>query len=111
MVALVFRANGAVPADVPLPVLRVALVMVGLSVTGVILMAPRLFAATLPFMTFNILRCALAESVAIFGLVLAMLGENPSVFSLFFVWSVGLFLLLAPTNSARLRFESRKPAA
>jgi hypothetical protein len=68
-------------------------------------MAPRIFAKA-PYFTFLILRFAFAESVTIFGLVLAFMGADWRVPVTFAAFGLLLHALAAPTEADRRRHES-----
>lgn len=96
--------EAAVPAEELTPIL---ITMSGLAV-GVVTfsagLAPRLFARS-PYLTFLLLRLALAESVTIFGLVLAFMGADWRVPVTFAAFGLLLHALAAPTQADRRRHE------
>jgi hypothetical protein len=56
----------------------------------------------------SIIRFALAESIAIYGLVLYFLGVSWVVFAIFWAWSFCIFLFLVPTEAGLDRFLGTK---
>ena len=98
------------PATTPVPELQtlmLAITVIGLVVTGVVLLGARMIArGTKQYFIFSILRWALSESVAIGGLILHFIGASANVTYAFVGWSIVLFLVLAPRDSDRARFES-----
>ncbi len=78
--------------------LLMALTAISMGMTGVILLAGRLF-GRLPYTSYLIIRWALSESIAIYGLVLYIMGADLAYLLGFGVWSVVLMLLTMPTRS------------
>lgn len=72
-------------------------------------LAPRLFAKA-PYFTFSILRFAFAESVTIFGFVLAFMGADWRVPVTFAAFGLLLHFLAAPTEADRRRHDEATPA-
>ena len=80
--------------------LAVALSVASIGITGVVVMASALF-KNLNFHTFTIIRAALSESIAIFGLVLCFLSGEQVYLGAFLAWSMGLFLFIFPSEKAK----------
>ncbi|MDP8222529.1 MAG: hypothetical protein P9L99_04150 [Candidatus Lernaella stagnicola] len=99
-------ADAAAPDGIA--VMRYALLGVAFAVTCINFLAPRLFGPKFNFMQFCIIRWALAEAVAIFGLVLIILGEELPVLLIFVAWSIALFMILAPTEGAKRRHDESR---
>lgn len=57
--------------------------------------------ASLPFFTYSIVRWAIADAVATFGLVLFFLGATLPTFLMFLSWAAGLFVMAMPTAAAQ----------
>ncbi|MBM76463.1 MAG: hypothetical protein CMK59_13740 [Proteobacteria bacterium] len=89
--------------------LSIAFTILGLVTTVVVVMGANLF-KSVDFDTFTIIRAALSESIAIYGLVLCFLSGNFTYIGAFIAWSVGLFLFCFPSESARAAFEENKGA-
>lgn len=84
----------APPSD-QLNVIAVALMGVAVMQTAFAFLAPR-FLPKMPSISMYILRWAMAESVAICGLMLRFLGAPTNWFLIFIVWSALLMLTLRP---------------
>ncbi|MCC6157117.1 MAG: hypothetical protein IT350_03630 [Deltaproteobacteria bacterium] len=89
------EAQGA-PVEMLMAVLGSMALFVGVFSTVVV---PRML-GRLPLMTYSILRAALAESVAVFGLVLMILGAPIPVGIVFFVASAILLVIVRPRPRA-----------
>lgn len=93
-------------AAVPPEELQTMLIALGGAGVGVVVfalgMAPRMFAKA-PYLTFLILRFAFAETVTIFGLVLAFMGADWRVPVTFTAFGLMLHVLAAPTDADRRR--------
>ena len=81
---------------------------VSLGITGIVFMARVIFASITDFIVFSILRWALSESIAVFGLVLTFLTGNTLFVLVFALWSAHLFLLTFPTRGRLEAFENRR---
>ena len=80
--------------------------VVALVITGMVVMASSLF-KNLNFQTYIIIRAALSESIAVFGLVLCFLSGNFIYLGAFMAWSIGLFLFIFPSERARAAYEEK----
>lgn len=76
-------------------------VLVGFSVLGTIFIFAysRFAASKAPYMTFCIIRWALAESIGIYGFVIYFMGGSLTVLAGFIVWSLVLNLIHSPTHA------------
>jgi hypothetical protein len=101
------NAAGAAPPQETVKIMIPALGALAVFQTILVLFVARKIFASLPFLTFCILRWALSESVAVFGLVLMILGAVPAFAFAFFVWSMMLMILTAPTSSLEESFRPR----
>ena len=86
-----------------LDMLLLVLSMISVSMTGAVLLAGGLL-AKLPYTSYQIVRWALAESIAVYGLVLHIMGSGIATLIGFVAWSVVLMILLAPTRSAEDKY-------
>lgn len=108
---VIYAVVGTIVAGNPNPAPELQLMLpiftvLSLSITGMVLFGSRLIAnATKVYFTYAILRWALSESVAIFGLVMKFLGADALVLYVFVGWSLLLYLVLAPRQSEIERFE------
>jgi hypothetical protein len=88
-----------------LPLLIPAFVAISIGASVIVLfMARKLFAKGGNYLAFEIIRFAISESVAIYGLILKLCGGG-AISYLFFIWSAVLLLLVMPTRSDRDKFE------
>lgn len=92
-----FLGQGRAPMDT-VPLLTKVFAGVAVMVTGMIFTLPRLLGEQIPAQTRDILRWALAESIGLFGLVLAFQGAGPVVLFSFVGWSVVLLALHMPRS-------------
>ena len=81
---------------------------VSLGITAMVFMARVIFASVKDFVAFSILRWALAESIAVFGLVLTFLTGKTLFVLVFAIWAAHLFLLTFPTRGRLEAFENRR---
>lgn len=93
----------AAPALAPeqLNLFLMVFALLAMTQSGVAMMVPRIL-PRLPFFTQHILRWALAESIAVFGLVLRFLGGSTLYFLSFLGWSALLLLTLRPGQEKRI---------
>ena len=78
--------------------LSMALTAISMGMTGVVLLAGRIF-GRLPYTSYLIIRWALSESIAIYGLVLYIMGADLPYMLGFGGWSIVLMILTMPTRS------------
>jgi hypothetical protein len=98
-------------ANETLPTLRLVLALVACGETVIVVLFPKIMAGKIPtFFTMSIIRWALSESIAIFGLVLVLMGDQVAVSAGFVVWSLVLILATAPTDRARARWRGEDSA-
>ena len=83
---------------------RAFMVVAGIETIIVLVLLPR-FAGKMPYLTYGIVRWAMAESVAVEGLVLFYVGAGQGLFLVFLGWSLALMLLCAPTEADREKHE------
>jgi len=84
--------------------------MVGISLAltiGLFTVFPKLFRG-LPYQIHCILRWALSESIAVFGLILSILGGPADVFITMIIWSAVLYLLQRPTDADYQRYLTQR---
>ena len=105
----VYAAAGAIVAPAPAdsfdPVLPLLLAVVSLSMVGMAIVAGRFVPE---YTTVVIIRCAMAESVALFGFVLLFIGGGWSVALPYFATAVLFMLAVVPTVRGRQRFDDAK---
>ena len=82
------------------------LLIAALIVTGVVLGSGRIF-GKVPYLPFCIIRWALAEAIAIFGLVIAITTGDSDPLLAGILWSLLLNLWSAPTRRDHERFVQR----
>jgi F0F1-type ATP synthase membrane subunit c/vacuolar-type H+-ATPase subunit K len=100
----------AIPAE-ELQLMIIVMSGIGVSVGVVALgLVPRVFARA-DYFTFLILRFALAESITIFGLVLAFQGADWRVPTIFAAFGLLLHLLAAPTDADKRRHAQLRQRA
>jgi hypothetical protein len=96
--------ESALPPDELQPlVITLSGVAVGIVVFS-LTMAPRVFSRS-PYLTFSLLRYAFAESVTMFGLVLALMGADWRIPVTFAAFGLLLHALAAPTAADERRHE------
>ncbi len=107
-VGVVLKMNGSPQAVDPKLIQTLSLafgaVVLMETVLAVIVLG-RVLARSGNFFTYCIIRWALMETSAIFGLVLLLLGAGLEIAAGFMAWSLLWILLLAPTASAKEKFE------
>lgn len=86
-------------------ILVLGLAVVALGATGFVAMGGGLFARTSDFRTWSIVRWAVSETIALFGLVLAVLGAGLLPLAVGMLWAWGLLLLTLPTQREQQRFQ------
>jgi len=97
----------AEPAEV-LPTLTAVLGFVSIAISVVIFAIGPRIAKNNNFFTYSIIRWAMSESIAIYGLVLFILGASWYVFGGFFIWSLFMLIIFMPNQGALDRFNSLK---
>lgn len=106
-VATFIRQSGGAP-EPPAPILLPVLAFVALGNSMFALVGVRrITAASGNYTTYAILRWALAESVAIFGLVLALVGFPLAAGYAFIGWAAFLMVLMFPSDADFRRFTGR----
>ncbi len=91
-----------------LPILTPVFLAVAMMETILLLAwAPRL-AGKMSYMSYCIIRWAMAEAIGICGLVLSFFGVGQGLFLAFLGWALVLMLLCAPTEADREKFELLK---
>ena len=102
LVGTVVTPNRAAPPMPPetLNMMTLVLCAVAIMTSGIALMAPRILSTWQPAQLF-IVRCALAESVGIFGLMLRFLGASNTIFYSMIAWSFMLLITLRPNQDER----------
>jgi len=94
-----------------LNVLFIALCFVSVfTSTAVLFLLGRFMSNTCDFITYCIVRWAMSESIAIFGLVLALMGAQARPL-IFYVWSAMLMILTAPSTNNEKKFQMAKDRA
>ncbi|MDP8257685.1 MAG: hypothetical protein P9M14_18210 [Candidatus Alcyoniella australis] len=101
---MVRSSSGPLDPDANLNMILGIFAMVGLATSVVTLLSGRFLARSGQYFTYCIVRWAMAESIAIFGLALYMIGADAPFFFIFLVWSLALMLLLMPNHASRDRF-------
>ena len=92
--------------------LTLALAVVAVTISFVILViVPRVFPKTMPYFTYSVLRYALCESIAIFGLVLMIMGATLAVAGVFIGWTAVLLFFNRPTKSDEQKYLRLKGGA
>ncbi|NLH50899.1 MAG: hypothetical protein GX444_20170 [Myxococcales bacterium] len=84
--------------------LRWAFLGVGLLLTVMSFLFPRLLARRAAFFVAYLIRWAFADAIACLGLLLFFLAEPAPIFYLFAGWAIVLDLLAMPTAGARTRY-------
>jgi len=109
IVGFMVRENTPAPEDTSMVgVLTLAFSLVSIGTSALALLFGRLTGGKMDYQPFCIIRWALAESIAIYGLVLFILGASWAVFIPFLVWAIIMQLLLAPTHNSQQRYMDRK---
>jgi len=109
LVGFMARSQGAPPAspDAPLGLMAGMFAIIALGTTGFIVLSSRLLIRA-EYFSFCIVRWALAESIAIYGLALFLMGLDWPFFLGFIVWALALMVVLMPSASARQRYEDMR---
>ena len=84
--------------------LAIALSAIAIGITGVVVMASGVF-KNINFHSYTIIRAALSESIAVFGVVLFFLSGEVVYLGAFLAWSMGLFLFIFPSEKAKLAHQ------
>ncbi|MCL4233023.1 MAG: hypothetical protein KJ042_00730 [Deltaproteobacteria bacterium] len=109
-IAMALRMSGFAEAQgAPVEMLTGVLGAMALSIGAFATVAVPRMLGHLPLMTYSILRAALAESVAVFGLVLMILGAPIPVGIVFFVASAILLVIVRPRPRAADSHSSAIP--
>lgn len=110
-IGLYLPINGDAPANDVAKLLTQVCGFVSLTNLGVVFGLQRVLAARLPYVVYSIVRWALCESVAVFGLVLHFLGAQDAVLLAFVAASAFAMVLVRPSDGAKESFEEAKRAS
>ena len=107
-VGVVLRMTGNMPPMDPETAKLLTLVFAGVALMETVLAVAvlgKILARSGNFLTYCIVRWALMESTAIFGLVLMIMGVDLEIAGAFIVWGLLWILILAPTSRSKEKFE------
>jgi hypothetical protein len=107
-VGFITSRTSAPPTGIDLKLMRWVLLGVAFADTAMILVLSRALASKIPFFNYCIIRWAMAEAIAVFGLVLMVMGDTLAAGALFVGWAVAVLAALAPTEGARRRFQEQQ---
>lgn len=111
LIGIVARQQGmAAQMEENIALIRWVLTAVAIGETGLVIFLPVFSKSVTAFGTLCIIRWALTEAIAIYGMVLYFLGDDVWVLLFFCAWAAIQMGLLAPTKSARERSRARRTA-